>query len=289
MIPAKFEYLSPKTIDEVLGILSSQSGDAKILAGGHSLVPMMKLRLSMPATLVDMKNLRSDLAYIREEGSQIHIGALTTHSEIEHSELIKEKCSVLSDTASVIADIQVRNKGTIGGSLAHADPAADYPACILALATDIVIRGGSGERTVSADKFFIDTFTTAVEENELITEVIVPVLKQGTGSSYQKFDNKASHFAVVGVSAVARMSGNNFDEIRIGITGAGATATRAKAVEDLLNNNQATDELISKASEQASDGIDCLSDIHASSDYRAHLTQVLTKRAINAAVANTKN
>lgn len=289
MIPAKFEYLSPKTIDEALGILSSQSGDAKILAGGHSLVPMMKLRLSMPATLVDMKNLRNDLAYIKEEGSQIHIGALTTHSEIEHSALIKEKCSVLADTASVIADIQVRNKGTIGGSLAHADPAADYPACILALATEIVIKGSSGERTVPADKFFIDTFTTAVEENELITEVIVPVLKQGTGSSYQKFDNKASHFAVVGSSAVARMSGNNFDEIRIGITGAGATATRATAVEDLLNGNQATDELISKASEQASDGIDCLSDIHASSDYRAHLAQVLTKRAINAAMANAKN
>ena len=289
MIPAKFEYISPKTIDEVLEILSSQSGDAKILAGGHSLIPMMKLRLSMPSMVVDMKNLRNDLAYIREDKTQIHIGALTTHSEIEHSELIKAKCPVLAETASIIADIQVRNKGTIGGSLAHADPASDYPACILALATDIIIKGTSGERTVPADQFFIDTFTTALEENELITEVIVPVLKQGTGSSYQKFDNKASHFAIVGSSAVARMSSNNFDEIKIGITGAGPKAIRAKSVEDLLNGNQATDELISNASKKASDGIDCLSDIHASSDYRAHLSQVLTKRAITAAVANAKN
>ena len=200
MIPQQFEYSAPKTLDEALGLLAE---GAKPLAGGMSLIPMMKLRLASPEHLVDLGRIK-DLSYIREQGTVIHIGATTTHHDVESSPLLRGKCPLLAETASHIGDVQVRNMGTIGGSVAHADPAADYPAALQALEAKIVLRGAKSERTVSADDFFVDTFTTALEPGEIVREVIVPVDGDGTGTSYQKVLQPASGFAIVGIAVRVR-------------------------------------------------------------------------------------
>src|SRR2546428_4303530 len=227
MIAQKFEYTAPKTLDEALHLLAA---GAKPLAGGMSLIPMMKLRLAAPERLVDLGRLK-DMSYIREEAGALHLGATTTHYEIESSPIVRGKCPLLAETAATIGDVQVRNMGTIGGSVAHADPAADYPAALQALEAKLVLKGTKSERLVTAADFFVDAFTTALQPNEIIREVIVPVEAAGTGTSYQKVFQPASGFAIVGVAARVRRNAGKIAFVRIGVTGLSNRPYRAAAAE----------------------------------------------------------
>jgi carbon-monoxide dehydrogenase medium subunit len=279
MIPQQFEYSAPKTLDEALGLLAE---GAKPLAGGMSLIPMMKLRLTAPEHLVDLGRIK-DLSYIREQGGMLHIGATTTHYEIESSALLRAKCPLLAQTAGRIGDVQVRNMGTIGGSVAHADPAADYPASLQALEARLVLKAASSERTISAADFFVDTFTTALEPGEIVREVIVPV--DHSGASYQKVPQPASGFAVVGVAARVRKDGGRLALVRIGVTGLAASSFRARAAEQALEGKAGTAEEIRAASALVAQGVSANSDIHASADYRKHLASVYAARALSAALS----
>src|SRR5437867_1913497 len=219
MIPSNFEYFAPKSVPEALSLLNKYQEDVKVLAGGHSLLPQMKLRLAAPKYVVDIGRIPG-LAYIKEADGKISIGALTTHYALESSALLKQKCPLLSETAAAIGDVQVRNRGTIGGSLAHNDPAADWPAAMLALNAELKLIGKSGERVVKAEDFFLDMLTTALQPTELLVEVHVPAHPSHTGSTYLKMHQKASGFAIVGVAA--RLTVNNSQicqDAAIGITG----------------------------------------------------------------------
>jgi carbon-monoxide dehydrogenase medium subunit len=248
-----------------------------------SLIPMMKLRLAAPEHLVDLGRIK-DLSYIREQGTVIHIGATTTHHDVESSPLLRGKCPLLAETASHIGDVQVRNMGTIGGSTAHADPAADYPAALQALEAKIVLRGAKSERTVPADQFFVDTFTTALEPGEIVREVIVPVDGDGTGTNYQKVLQPASGFAIVGIAVRLRKSGDKISMARIGVTGLSNRAFRATAAEKALEGRSGTPAEIQAAAALVGQGIDANSDLHASSDYRLHLAAVYAARALATAL-----
>lgn len=253
MIPAPFDYARPATLDEALGLLAKHGEDAKLLAGGHSLLPAMKLRLSQPRMLIDIGRL-SDLRYIRREGAQIVIGALATHYDLESSAELKESCPLMPEVASSIGDVQVRNRGTIGGSLVHADPAADWPAAILALDAELELAGPKGRRAVKAAEFFVDILQTAVGAGEILTAIRVP--QTSAKVAYEKFAQKASGFALCGI-AVA--------EGRIGVTGVSAKPYRALDAERVV------------------EGVDVMSDIHASAEFRAHLAKVLVRRALERA------
>ena len=284
MIPPSFEYSAPTTLAEAQTLLSRYGGDAKVVAGGHSLIPMMKLRLAEPRYLIDLGRI-SGLSYIREQDGGLAIGAMTTYYQLESSPLVRNRYPALAEAASLVADLQVRNKGTIGGSLAHADPAADLPAAVLALEGQIRAESSSGQRTTDADGFFLDPFSTALREDEILTEIRVPALPPNTGGSYKKFANKASHFAVVGVAAFVTVSGGMCQRVRIGITGAGPRATRARDAERALEGKEATEGNVAQAAQQAAQGIDFLGDVHASEEYRAHLTRVFARRALHEAVS----
>ncbi|HYV24818.1 MAG TPA: xanthine dehydrogenase family protein subunit M [Pyrinomonadaceae bacterium] len=280
MIPAQFDYARANTLDEALNLLA-QNEDAKILAGGHSLIPAMKLRLTQPPLLVDIGRIK-DLSYIREEDGQIRIGAMTTHYQIESSDLLKAICPLLPECASHIGDMQVRNKGTIGGSLAHSDPAADWPAAILALNAELVAVSKNGERTIKADNFFVDLLTTALEPGEILREIRLN--KNGTHQAYVKMPHPASGFAVVGVAANLIVNGSNeCQSASIGITGVSSKAYRASAVESALNGASLNEGTIQGAAAHATDGEDVNGDLFASADYRRHLAEVFTRRAIQAA------
>lgn len=277
MIPQSFEYTAPKTLDEALGLLA---GGAKALAGGQSLIPMMKLRLATPEKLVDLGRLR-DLNYIREEGGNLHLGAITTHYDVLSSPLVRAKCPLLSDTAACIGDVQVRNVGTIGGSVAHADPAADYPAALQALEARIVLQGAGSERTVTAADFFLDTFTTALEPGEIVREVIVPV--DASGVSYQKCYQPASGFAMVGIAARIAKSGGKITFAHIGVTGLSNCSYRATAAEKALEGTLGSSADIRAAAPLVAQGVEANSDLHASAEYRRHLATVYAERALSAA------
>jgi len=280
MIPAQFDYARANTLDEALNLLA-QNEDAKILAGGHSLIPAMKLRLIQPPLLVDIGRIK-DLSYIREEDGQIRIGAMTTHYQIESSEQLKQICPLLPECAAHIGDLQVRNKGTIGGSLAHSDPAGDWPAAILALNAELVAVSKNGERTIKADDFFVDLLTTALEPGEILREIRVK--KNGTHHAYAKMPHPASGFAVVGVAANLIMNGSNeCQSASIGITGVSSKAYRASAVESALNGAALNDDTIQSAAAHATEGADVNGDLFAPADYRRHLAVVYTRRAIAAA------
>ena len=280
MIPAQFDYARAATLEEALNLLA-QNEDAKILAGGHSLIPAMKLRLTQPPLLVDIGRIK-DLSYIREEDGQIRIGAMTTHYQIESSEQLQQICPLLPECASHIGDMQVRNKGTIGGSLAHSDPAGDWPAAILALNAELVAVSKNGERTIKADDFFVDLLTTALEPGEILREIRVK--KNGTHHAYAKMPHPASGFAVVGVAANLIMNGSNeCQSASIGITGVSSKAYRASAVESALNGASLNDDTIQSAAAHATEGADVNGDLFASADYRRHLAEVYTRRAIEAA------
>ncbi len=283
MIANPFEYSTPATLAEALGLIAD---GAKPLSGGMSLIPMMKLRLASPEHLVDIARL-PELNYIREENGELHIGAAVTHYDVESAPLLCGKCPLLAETAGHIGDIQVRNRGTLGGSVAHADPAADYPAALQALEAKIVLRSAAGERVVTAAEFFIDTFTTALEPGEIVTEVVVPVEPGLTGTSYQKCLQPASGFAIVGVAARVRRDGANFGAVQVGITGLTGTSYRATAVEQALVGKPATDETIRAAAAHAADGVEANSDLHASADYRTSLAVSYTTRALHSALSRS--
>jgi carbon-monoxide dehydrogenase medium subunit len=276
MIPAAFDYVRPQTLEEAIAALASNE-DAKILAGGHSLLPAMKLRLAQPRTLIDIGRLR-DLNYIRRNGDRIAIGATTTHGEIENSELLKEACPLLPEVAATIGDAQVRNRGTLGGSVVHADPAADWPGAMMALDAEMEIAGPDGRRSVPVADFFVQMMQSAVQANEVLVEIRVPVTARSV--AYAKFAQRASGFAIVGVAAVVDKEGKS---VRVGVTGATPKAFRATGVEEALRGKTLTPELIREASAQADEGIETLHDLHASAAYRAHLVRVYTTRALEQA------
>ena len=282
MYPAQFEYVRPTSLDEAIRLLSESGGEAKIIAGGHSLLPMMKLRLAQPATLIDIGRIPG-LNEIRVDANGVTIGALVTHAQIASSPEIQRALPALAQAASVVGDLQVRNKGTLGGALAHADPAGDLPAVFLALDGEIVARGPGGEKTYAGAEFFVDILTTQLGEDEIVTQIRFPALQGKTGTSYQKFDHPASHYALTGVAASVTLGANNtIERVRVGVTGVGAKAYRAEGVEQALQGKGA--DQIATAAEKAADGIDCNDDIHASAEYRAHLARVFTRRALEAAV-----
>jgi carbon-monoxide dehydrogenase medium subunit len=287
MYPAQFEYHTPGSVREVLELLGRHKDDAKLLAGGHSLLPAMKLRLSQPKHLLDLKKVPG-LTGIKEEGGMLVIGAMTTHYAIESSSVVKSKCPVLAATAALIGDPMVRNVGTIGGSLAHADPAADYPAAIIALGAEMVAEGPKGKRTIKADDFFKGLLTTALAPDEILTEVRVPACGPKVGCAYLKFPHPASRFAVVGVAAVLTVDGGRVTKAGIGITGAGTKAVRAKGVEAGLSGKALDAATIQAAADKAPDGVDVQADLQGSEEYKRHLLKVFARRSIEAAAAAVK-
>ncbi len=285
MFPAAFEYHRAGSVKEALSMLKQFGEDAKLLSGGHSLIPMMKLRLAQPSHLVDISALK-EMAGIREEGGKVVIGAASVHAEVEGSPIVRQKLGLLSECAQVIGDVQVRNRGTIGGSLAHADPAADYPAAVLALEGEMRVEGEAGARSIKAQDFFVDLLTTSMKAGEILTAVSFAPIASGTGFAYLKHRQPASGFAMVGVAAIVTMKGNNFDKVRVGVTGVAAKAFRASGVESALTGKGR--DAIAAAAAKVTDGIDALSDIHASADFRAELARVYTRRAIEQAASRAK-
>ncbi len=282
MVSATFDYHAPSTLDDALSLLGDD-GDAKILAGGHSLIPMMKQRLAEPGALIDLGKV-DGLSYVCESNGGIAIGAMTTYYDIINSAAVQAHAPALAEAADMVADPQVRNMGTIGGSLAHSDPAADLPAVMLALGAEMVASSSGGSRTISADDFFVDLFTTALEPNEILTEIRIPSQGANSGAAYAKMANKASHYAIVGVAASVTVEGGSVTAARIGVTGSGASATRASDSEERLVGSAGDADAIRSAAGRAANGIEMNEDIHASAEYREHLTKVFALRAITAAV-----
>jgi aerobic carbon-monoxide dehydrogenase medium subunit len=276
MYPAAFDYHRAESVADAIKILQDNP-EAKLLAGGHSLLPMMKLRLAQPAALVDISKI-AELSGVREDGDALVVGAMTTYHDILNSDVVKQKLPVLAEASEQVGDIQVRNMGTIGGAIAHADPASDLPAVILALDAEIKTAGASGEKTHKAADFFVDMFTTAIEPDEVVTEVRFPNVGEISGATYLKFEHPASGYAIVGVAAV-RTSGG---DVRAAVTGSVPIAVRLSAVESEISGKDLSDDNINVAADKATEGLDFVGDIHASEEYRAHLTKVFTRRALKA-------
>ncbi len=283
-VPAAFDYHRAATVDEAIALLQQYGDEAKVLAGGHSLIPAMKLRLSQPGHLVDIARI-GGLSYIREENGKVVIGAMTTYSTLERSDLLRRQLPILSETAALIADQQVRNRGTIGGSMAHADPAADMPGVILALRGEIVVQGPNGKRTISADDFITGTFTTALASNEIVLELRFALPSARTGGAYEKLANKASHYAVAGCAAVITLDNDGTcSSAGVAITGSAMETARAKAVEAALVGKKLDEASIAEAASHATDGLEMVADIHGSKEYRRQMTIVVTRRAITQAL-----
>ena len=284
MIPAQFDYSVPATLEEAVSLLARDPDGSKVLAGGHSLIPAMKLRLAQPQMLVDISRIKG-LSYIREDGDQILIGATTTHYQIESSELLKRICPLLPDCGASIGDVQVRNKGTIGGSLAHSDPAGDWPAAAIALRADLILVGPNGERAVKADDFFVDLLTTALQQDEILREIRIQKPGGRFRQAYQKVPHPASGFAVVGIAVNLLLKTDGACEgASIGVTGVGSKAYRAEAVENALIGTGLDEQVVRDAASHVCDGMDPNTDLFASGEYRCHLAQVHTRRAIKAAI-----
>lgn len=282
MIPVAFDYEVAESVDHALELLGQHGDEAKLLAGGHSLLPIMKLRLAAPALLVDLGRI-TDLNYVRDGGDHLAIGAMTRHTDVEHNPIVQEHCGILSYTASLVGDPQVRHRGTIGGSLAHADAASDLPSTLLALDASFQVKGPNGERNVAIGDFFKDYLMSDLGEDEILTEVRVPKLSAGTGWSYQKFTRRAMDWAVVGVAAVVEKSNGSIGTARIGLTNMGSTPLRATVAESALSG--ADPGSVAEASNSADEGTTPSSDIAASDEYRRHLARVLTKRAVEEALS----
>jgi carbon-monoxide dehydrogenase medium subunit len=279
-VPAAFDYHAAKSLDEAIALLQQYGDDAKLLAGGHSLLPAMKLRLAQPAHLVDIGKV-SGLSYIRQESGAVAVGALTTYTTIERSDLLRQHFALLPEGTTMIGDQQVRNRGTIGGSLAHADPAADMPGIVLALKADILVQGPKGVRTIKADDFFKGIFETALQADEIVTEIRFALPPARSGSAYTKLANKASHYAVAGCAAVVTLDGDGTcSSASVVITGASEKATRASGVEVALVGKKLDEATVAAAAAHASDGLALLGDIHGSKAYRAQMTTVMARRAI---------
>ena len=277
MIPAEFDYTVPDTLDEAIKALSDGGEDAKLLAGGHSLIPLMKLRLAAPSLLVDLRKVQGLHGIQREDGTW-RIGALTTHSALEHT----PELGVVAQVAGTIADPQVRNRGTIGGSLAHGDPASDLPAVMLICDATVTLQGAGGQRTVAASDLFQNYMETAVEPAEVLTEVRMPAF-DGWGYSYQKFNRRSEDWAMVAVSAIVKQTGDVCEDVRVGLTNMSSVPLRAGAVEEALRGQPLNADTIAKAAEQAADGTDPPADLNASAEYKRHLARVLCRRALEQA------
>jgi len=288
MYPSEFDYYRPTTVAEVVKLLR-ENPEGKIIAGGHSLLPMMKLRLASPAALIDIGEVQG-LSGVKGSDGNVVIGATTTYKELMASDAVKQSFPMAVQAANVVGDLQVRNRGTIGGSISHADPAADFPAVLLALNAGVKAVGPNGERTIGIDDFFVDMFTTSLEPEEVVTEISLSKPQGKTGMAYEKFSHPASGYAIVGVAASVTLGGDgNVSAARIAITGAGPIAVRASGTESALVGQAPTAENIKAAAQKASDGMTFLGDIHAGEEYRAHLTRVFAERAINKAVERAKS
>jgi aerobic carbon-monoxide dehydrogenase medium subunit len=288
MYPAGFSYQRATSVQDAIARLANDP-DAKLLAGGHSLLPTMKLRLASPSTLVDLGGVK-ELRGIRREGDTIAIGALTTHREIEFSKELKAACPILPEAAALIGDPLVRNRGTIGGSVAHADPAADFPAVLLALGATLLVEGPKGPRTIAADDFFLGLFMTALQPDELLTGIHVPAGRPqpaGAGMAYEKFRHPASRYAIVGVAAVVSVANGVCRAARVAITGAASHAIRLSSLEAALAGKPLDQQTLAAACQHVIAPDDLLSDQFASSEYRAHLAAVLSRRALTRAAART--
>jgi aerobic carbon-monoxide dehydrogenase medium subunit len=281
MIPAEFDYTAPASLDEAIKALADGGEDAKLLAGGHSLLPLMKLRLAAPSLLVDLRKVPGIHGIQRENGT-FRIGAMTPHAELERS----SELGIFARAAGTIADPQVRNRGTIGGSLAHGDPASDLPAVLLIAEGTVTVTGNGGTRTVAAGDLFKDYLETAIGPAEVLTEVRIPAL-DGWGFGYQKFNRRSEDWAMVGVSAVVKQTGDICEDVRVGLTNMGSTPLRAPAVEQSLKGQPLNADSIAKAAEQAAEGTDPPADLNASSDYKRHLARVLCRRALQEAAGIT--
>ena len=283
MIPGAFQYFAPTTVEEAIGLLQAHGDEAKVLAGGHSLLPAMKLRLAQPGVIVDITKVQG-LNGISVNGN-VQVGALATYHAIASSDAIKSACGVLGEVCAQIGDIQVRNRGTIGGSLAHSDPAADLPALALALDAKMTVQGPNGKRDIAASDMFVEMLTTSLEPEELLTGITLPRLGAGEGASYEKLRNPASRYAIVGVAAYIKLDGGKVSAARVAVTGAGVKAVRQPSVEAALIGSDGGEAAIATAAENAGEDVDFLGDIHASEDYRRAMVKVYTRRAVARAVA----
>jgi carbon-monoxide dehydrogenase medium subunit len=281
VIPSKFEYVAPATVEEALTALAQAGDDAKVIAGGQSLLPVLRMRMNDPALLIDLGKIEA-LKGIRDDGDAIVVGAMATHSDVYHDPLVKEHVAVLRQAIEQLADPQVRHRGTFGGALAHADPAGDLGAPVLALGATFTIAGQGGTRTVAADDFFEDLFTTAIGDGELLTEIRVPK-HTGWGGHYEKFVRVAHQWPIVAVAAAVKVDGGTITEARVGLTNMGSTPLRARSVEQALAGKPATDEAVREAAASAAEGTNPPSDLNGDADYRRHLATVLTRRAVLAA------
>ncbi|MGW1893783.1 FAD binding domain-containing protein [Streptomyces sp. NPDC002004] len=281
MIPAAFDYARPESVDDAVRTLADAGDDAKVLAGGQSLLPLLRLRLAFPELVVDVGRI-TELRGIREDGGSLVIGAMTTHHDVIHDGLVRRHAGLLAEATATVADPAVRHRGTLGGSLAHADPAGDLPAVLLALDAELVAASPQGRRTVPAREFFTDYLQTALRPDELLVEVRVPKA-DGWGHHYEKFHRVAQSWAVVGVAALVRRDDGHIAEARIGLTNMGATPLRAEAAEAALAGTDATEDAVARAAEQAAVGTSPPTDLSGSPEYRRHLARVLTRRAVLAA------
>jgi carbon-monoxide dehydrogenase medium subunit len=277
VIPAQFDYVAPGSIEEALQALS-QSDDAKIIAGGQSLLPVLRMRLNAPELVVDIGKIDA-LRGVRDDGDAIVIGALTTHHDVMHDALVREHALLVTRAVTEVADAQIRHRGTFGGALAHADPAGDLGAPALALGAEFVIAGSGGTRTVGADDFFVDLFETAVGEDEILTEVRIPK-HTGWGAHYEKFVRVAHQWPIVAVAATVRVDGGLIADARVGLTNMGSTPLRARGVEEALAGTTASEDGVRAAADRAAEGTSPPSDLNGSAEYRQHLAKVLTRRAI---------
>lgn len=287
MIPGAFDYHSPTTLDEAIGLLDRFGDDAKILAGGQSLIPAMRFRLAAPETLIDINRL-GDLDYLREQDGHLAIGALTRESALEDSALVRERYPLLADATEVIADPLVRNLATVGGNIAHADPANDHPAVMLAYGATVVARGPEGERTIAIDDFFTDLFETSLAENEILTEIRIPSPGPGAGGAYVKVERKVGDYAVSAVAVQLQMDGDVVRSARIGLTNVNPVPMRAAEAERELAGKAPTDEVLEAAGREAAGECEPSPDLRGSVDYKRDLTRVLTKRAVRKAVERSK-
>ena len=282
MIPAAFSYVRPTTVDEALQAVASGGEDVKIMAGGQSLIPVMRLRLAAPETVVDLSRI-TELRGVRDDGDAIVVGAMTTHAEVVADPLVRQFAPLIAEATETVADRQVRHRGTFGGALAHADPAGDLPAVALALDAEFVVAGPGGRRTVPASEFFVDYLTTSLEEGEILVEVRVPELAGEWGMRYEKIQRVAQAWSIVAVAAAVRRENGHIAEARIGLTNMGPTPLRAGAAEAALAGAEASAEAIAAAAARAAEGTSPSSDLNAAADYRQHLARVLTKPAVSQA------
>jgi len=282
VIPASFDYVRAGSVDEAVSALAEHGDQAKVIAGGQSLIPLLRLRLAYPQVLVDLGRVPG-LSGVREDGDALVIGALTTHHDVMHDRLVRQHCGLIAEATATVADPAVRHRGTFGGSLAHSDPAGDLPAVVLALDGEMVVQGPAGRRSVPASEFFVDYLENALRPDEVLVEVRVSKLGRGWGFAYEKFHRNAQAWAIVGAAAAVRRDNGSIAAARVALTNMGPTPVRAHAVEQALTGASASAELIATAAAQAAEGTRPTTDLHADSAYREHLARVLTRRALLAA------